>query len=48
VDRKQPYQWLKSRDIKGETDNTTVVAEYQAISTNYFKGKILKEIESRC
>jgi hypothetical protein len=40
---------LKFRDIKGETKSTIVVAQDQAISTNYLKRKILKEeIESRC
>ena len=47
VDIEQSYRWLKSGDIKGET--TIVAAEEQAISTNYFKNKILKEeIESKC
>jgi hypothetical protein len=36
-------------DIKGETESTIMTAQDQAISTNYFKKKILKqEIESRC
>jgi hypothetical protein len=40
---------LKFGDIKGETESTIVAAQDQAISTNYFKRKILKdEIESRC
>jgi hypothetical protein len=40
---------LKFGDIKGETESTNVAARDQAISTNYFKRKILKEeIESRC
>ena len=30
-------------DIKGETENKIVAAQDQAISTNYFKNKILKE-----
>jgi hypothetical protein len=43
VDIEQSYRWLKSGDIKG------VAAQDQAISTNYFKNKILKEeIESKC
>jgi hypothetical protein len=37
------HHWLKSGDIKGETESTTVAAQNQAISTNYFKNKILKE-----
>ena len=49
VDIKQSYRWLKSGDIKGETESTIVAAQDQAISTNYFKNKILKEeIESKC
>ena len=43
----QSYRWLNSGDIKGETESTIVAAQDQAISTNYFKKKILKqEIES--
>ena len=43
------YRWLKSGDIKAETESTIVAAQDQAISTNYFKNKILKqEIESKC
>ena len=49
VDIEQSYCWLKSGDIKGETESTIVAAQDQAISTNYFKNKILKqEIESKC
>jgi len=49
VDIEQSYRWLKSGDIKGETESTIVAAQDQAISTNYFKNKILKqEIESKC
>ena len=49
VDIEQSYRWLKSGDIKGETKSTIVAAQDQAISTNYFKNKILKEeIESKC
>ena len=48
VDFEQSYHWLKSGDIKGETESTLVAAQDQAISTNYFKNKILKEeIESK-
>ena len=43
------YRWLKSGDIKRETESTIVAAQDQTISTNYFKNKILKEeIESKC
>jgi len=34
VDIKQSYRWLKSDDIKGETESTIVAAQDQAISTN--------------
>jgi len=49
VDIEQSYRWLKSGDIKGETESTIVAAQDQAINTNYFKNKICKEeIESKC
>jgi hypothetical protein len=49
VDKEQSYWWQKFWDIKGETESTIVAAQDQAISTNYFKRKILKEeTESRC
>ena len=43
VDVEQSYLWLKSGNIKGETENTTVAAQNQAISKNDFKNKVLKE-----
>jgi hypothetical protein len=43
VDTEQSYRWLKSGDIKGETESKIVAAQDQAISTNYFKNNILKE-----
>jgi len=49
VDIEQSYRWLKSGNIKGETESTIVDPQDQAISTNYFKNKILKEeTESKC
>jgi len=49
VDIEQSYRWLKSGDIKGETESTIIAAQDQAISKNYVKNKILKEeIESKC
>ena len=49
MDIEQSYSLLKSGDIKGETESTIVAAQGQAISTNYFKNKNLKqEIESKC
>jgi len=48
VDIEQSYCWLKSGDIKGETESKIVAAQDQAISKNYFKNKVLKEeIESK-
>jgi hypothetical protein len=43
VDKEQSYRWLKFGDIQGETESTIVATQDQAISTNYFKKKILKE-----
>jgi len=43
VDTEQSYRWLKSGDIKGETESTIVAAQDEAISTNYFKHIILKK-----
>ena len=43
VDIEQSYRWLKSGDIKGETESKIVAAQDQAISTNYFKNKILSK-----
>jgi hypothetical protein len=49
MDKEQSYRRLKFGDIKGETESVIMAAQDQAISTNYFKKKILKqEIESRC
>ena len=49
VDIEQSYRWLKSGDIKEETESKIVAAQDQAISTNYFKNKIFKEeIDSKC
>jgi len=49
VDIEQSCRWLKSGEIKGETERTIVAAQDKAISRNYFKNKILKEkIESKC
>jgi len=49
VDIEQSYRWLKSGDIKGETESIMVAAQDQAINTNYFKNKNLKEeTESKC
>jgi hypothetical protein len=39
----QLHQWVRFRDIKGETESTKVSPQDQTISTNYFKDNILKE-----
>ena len=45
----QLYRQLKFGDIKGEAGSTIVAAQDQAISTNQFKKKFLKEkIHSKC
>jgi hypothetical protein len=43
VDKEQSYRWLKFGDIKGEIESITLAGQDQAMSTNYFKRKILKE-----
>jgi hypothetical protein len=49
VDKEQSYRRLEFGDIKRKTESTIVAAQDQAVSTNYFKRKILKEeTESRC
>ena len=49
MDIKQSYRWLKSEDIKEETESVIMAAEDKAISTNCFKNKILREdIDSKC
>ena len=49
VDIAQAYCWLKSGYIKGDSESRVVAAQDQAISTNYFKKKILKVgIEGKC
>jgi len=46
---KECCQWLKFGDIKGETGSTIVADQDQALSTNCFKQRILKEeIKSKC
>ena len=37
VNIEQSYRWLKSEDIKGETESTIVAAEDKVISTKYFR-----------
>ena len=48
-DNEQSNQWLKFGDSEGETESTIVASQDQAIRTNYFKSKILKEKpDSKC
>jgi len=42
MDIEQLHRQLRYRDIKGETESRVVAAQDQAISTNYFKNKILE------
>jgi hypothetical protein len=44
VDIEQSYRWLKSGDIKGETESIIVAAQDQMINTKYFKNKIRKKL----
>jgi hypothetical protein len=37
VDNEQSYRWIKFGNINGKTESTTVAAQDQTISTNYFK-----------
>jgi hypothetical protein len=37
VDKEQSCQWLKFGKIKGETENTIVAAQDQALGTNCFR-----------
>ena len=49
VDNEQLYRWLKFGDVEGETGNTIVAAQDQAVSTNCFKNENFKEeINSKC
>ena len=49
MDTEQSHRWLKSGDMKGETESKIVAAQDEVISTNCFKNKILKEeTESKC
>jgi hypothetical protein len=49
LDIEQSNQWLKSGNIKGETESSIMAALDQAVSTNYFRTKILKEgIDIKC
>jgi hypothetical protein len=36
-DNEESYRWLKSGNIKGETESTVVAAQDQTTSTNYVK-----------
>jgi REP element-mobilizing transposase RayT len=43
VDKEQSYRWLKFGDLKGYSESTIVTAQYLALSSSYFKRKILRE-----
>jgi hypothetical protein len=43
MDKEQAYRLPKFGDIKGETGSTILAAQDKAISTNYFKNKIMKK-----
>jgi len=47
VENEESYWWLKFGDIKAETESTIVAAQGQAVSTHYFKNKMLKK-ETDC
>jgi hypothetical protein len=49
VDIEQSNGWLKSGNIKRETESTIVAAQDTSISTKTFKNKTLKEeVQSKC
>jgi hypothetical protein len=49
VNNEQSYRWVNFGDIKGETESTIVAAQDHAISTIYFKNKMLKkETDCKC
>jgi hypothetical protein len=48
MDKEQSYQCLKSGDTEGETEISIMAAQDQALSANYYKKRILKEVESKC
>jgi hypothetical protein len=49
VDIERSNRWLKSGDVKRETESTIVVAQDSGTSTKTFKNKTLKEeVESKC
>jgi hypothetical protein len=49
VDNEQSYRWIKSGDIKRETESVKVATQDSAISTDYYNNKISKkEIGNKC
>ena len=49
VDTEHSYGQTKFEEMKGEIESTTVAAQDQAITTNYFENKVLKEgHDSKC
>jgi len=47
VGNEQSYWWLKLEDVKGETESKIAALQDQAISTNPFVNKVLKEETDR-
>jgi hypothetical protein len=49
VDKEHSYGQTKFEEIKEETESTTVAAQDQAITTNCFENKVLREgHDSKC
>ena len=43
VDHQMTNQWLETARLKSETEGFIIAAQYQAIKTNYYPSKILKD-----
>ena len=49
VNKAETYSWLKRGKLKGETEATMIAIQDQAIATNYYRKRILKEdIDEKC
>ena len=42
VDQEMTNQWFKTAGLKSETEGFIIAAQDQAIETNYYRNKILK------